>query len=234
MAKILITTTSFQDTPGKHHDLLKHARFEIERARGPLPEAEMLKLVGDHDGIICGDDAYTRPVLQKCLPRLKVLSKYGIGIDKIELPAATDLKIPVTFCPGVNHVTVAEHTIGLILSMAKQIPAQNAVVQGGGWKRSTGHELSGKTLGILGLGRIGKEVAKRAKAFEMKVVAFDLYWDEAFATEHGVERRGAAEDVLKEADVLALHMNLTVALPLWHVSGQEHEGPERFLRCPQT
>ena len=209
MAKILITTTSFQDTPGKHHDLLKQAGFEIERARGPLLEAEMLKLVGGHDGIICGDDAYTKPVLQKCLPRLKVLAKYGIGVDKIDLSAATELRIPVTFCPGVNHVTVAEHTFGLMLALTKQIPAQNAVVQGGGWKRSTGRELAGKTLGILGLGRIGKEVAKRARAFDMRLVAFDITWDEAFAKEHGVERRSAAEDVLKEADVLSLHMNLT-------------------------
>src|SRR5205823_5274221 len=110
--RILITTTSFQDTPGRHHDLLPADQFEIDRARGPLPEAEILNLVGGHDAIICGDDAFTRTVLQKCLPRLKVLSKYGIGVDKIDLASATDLKIPVTFCPGVNHVTVAEHTFG--------------------------------------------------------------------------------------------------------------------------
>ncbi len=207
--RILITTTSFQDTPGKHHDLIADAGFEVERARGPLAEPEILALVGSFDAIICGDDAFTRPVLQKCLPRLKVLSKYGIGVDKIDLAAATDLKIPVCFCPGVNHVTVAEHTFGLLLSLTRLIPQQDAIVKKGEWKRSTGRELAGKTLGILGLGRIGKEVAKRALAFEMKVCAFDLYWDEAFAKQFPVERKQTAEEVLRASDVVSLHMNLT-------------------------
>jgi D-3-phosphoglycerate dehydrogenase len=207
--RILITTTSFQDTPGKHHDLIAEAGFEVERARGPLPEPEILMLVGGFDGIICGDDAFTRPVLQKCLPRLRVLSKYGIGVDKIDLAAATDLRIPVTYCPGVNHVTVAEHTFGLLLSLTRLIPPQDAIVKKGEWKRSTGRELAGKTLGILGLGRIGKEVAKRAIAFEMKVCAFDLFWDEAFAKQFPVERKPSAEEVLRASDVLSLHMNLT-------------------------
>jgi len=207
--RILITTTSFQDTPGKHHDLIAEAGFEVERARGPLAEPEILALVGGFDGIICGDDAFTRPVLQKCLPRLRVLSKYGIGVDKIDLGAATDLRIPVTYCPGVNHVTVAEHTFGLLLSLTRLIPLQDAIVKKGEWKRSTGRELSGKTLGILGLGRIGKEVAKRAAAFEMKVNAFDPFWDEAFATQLGIERKPTAEEVLRTSDVVSLHMNLT-------------------------
>ncbi len=207
--RILITTTSFQDTPGRHHELLAGAGFEIERARGPLPEAEILRLVGSHDGIICGDDAFTRRVLEKTLPRLKVLSKYGIGVDKIDLAAATDLRIPVCYCPGVNHVTVAEHTFGLLLSLTRLIPQQDAGVKRGEWKRGTGRELAGKTMGILGLGRIGKEVAKRAAAFEMKVCAFDLYWDEAFARDHRVERKETADEVLGSSDVVSLHMNLT-------------------------
>jgi len=207
--RILITTTSFQDTPGRHHDLLPADQFEIDRARGPLPEAEILRLVGQHDAIICGDDAFTKQVLQKCLPKLRVLSKYGIGVDKIDIPAATELKIPVTFCPGVNHVTVAEHTFGLLLSLTRLIPPQDALIKKGEWKRSTGRELAGKTMGILGLGRIGKEVAKRARAFDMNVCAFDLYWDDAFAKQHGVERKPTGEDVLKASEVVSLHMNLT-------------------------
>ena len=207
--RILITTTSFQDTPGKHHDLLPADQYDIDRARGPLSEPEILRLVGSHDAIICGDDAFTRPVLEKCLPRLRVLAKYGIGVDKIDIPAATALKIPVTFCPGVNHVTVAEHTFGLLLSLTRLIPQQDALIKKGEWKRSTGRELAGKTMGILGLGRIGKEVAKRAIAFDMKVCAYDLYWDDAFAKQYGVTRLEAGEDVLKASDVVSLHMNLT-------------------------
>ena len=86
--RILITTTSFQDTPGRHHDLLVGEAYDIERARGPLSESAIFALVGDYDAILCGDDAFTRPVLQKCLPRLRALSKYGIGVDKVDLQAA--------------------------------------------------------------------------------------------------------------------------------------------------
>ena len=167
--RILITTTSFQDTPGRHHDLLAGDAYDIERARGPLPESAILALVGDYDAILCGDDAFTRPVLQKCLPRLKVLSKYGIGVDRVDLQAATELRIPVTFCPGVNHVTVAEHTFGLLLALTRQIPQHDAIVKRGEWQRGVGRELAEKTLGLLGLGRIGREVAKRAVAFDMRV-----------------------------------------------------------------
>jgi D-3-phosphoglycerate dehydrogenase len=209
MTKILLTTTSFQDTPGEHHAMLEQQGYDIHRERGPLPEDKMLELVGDYDGILCGDDAFTRAVLEKCLPRLKVLSKYGIGLDKIDVKAATDLKIPVTFCPGVNHTTVAEHAFGLILALYRQIAEQNALVHQGQWKRMTGHEIFGKTIGILGMGRIGKEVAKRARAFEAQVLGFDPYWDDAFASEYRVTRKITAEEVIKEADILALHMNLS-------------------------
>ena len=85
-----------------------------------LYEQDTHALDGDYDAILCGDDAFTRPVLQKCLPRLKVLSEYGIGVDKVDLQAATELCIPVTFCPGVNHVTVAEHTFGLLLALTRR------------------------------------------------------------------------------------------------------------------
>lgn len=209
MTKILLTTTSFQDTPGEHHTLLESQGYEIHRERGPLPEEVMLSLVGDFDGILCGDDAFTRPVLEKCLPKLKVLSKYGIGLDKIDVPAATDLGIPVTFCPGVNHTTVAEHAFGLMLALYRQIPEQNTLVHQGEWKRMTGHELMGKTLGILGMGRIGKEVLKRAHAFGMDLVAYDPYWDAEFASSLGVARRETPEEVLKAADILGLHLNLS-------------------------
>ncbi|MBW2148239.1 MAG: 3-phosphoglycerate dehydrogenase, partial [Deltaproteobacteria bacterium] len=93
--RILITTTSFMDTPGAHHDLIKNQGYEIVTARGPLREERMLDLVGEVDGMICGDDAITRAVIRKALPRLKVISKYGIGVDRIDLAAATELNVPV-------------------------------------------------------------------------------------------------------------------------------------------
>ncbi len=117
--KILLTTTSFQDTPGAHHDLLAQTGWEIIRARGPLNEADTLALVGDAEGYICGDDAITRKVLEKARPKLKVISKYGIGVDKIDVKSCTEFGIPVLFTPGVNHTTVAEHTFLLLLALEK-------------------------------------------------------------------------------------------------------------------
>ena len=207
--KILLTTTSFQDTPGSHHDLLASRGYEIVRERGPLSEERMLELAGGFDAILCGDDAITRAVLEKSLPRLKVLAKYGIGLDKIDLASATELKIPVTFCPGVNHTTVAEHTFALLLALCRNLVDEANFVRGGQWKRITGYELHGKTIGIVGLGRIGKEVAKRARAFGMTVLGYGNHWDEAFASEHAVTRMADPDELFRRCDVVSLHTMLT-------------------------
>src|SRR5579871_1374009 len=178
MSRVLLTTTSFQDTPGAHHKLLENAGFEIVRERGPLPEARMLELAGQFDAFLCGDDAITRAVIEKSLPRLKIISKYGIGVDKIDVKFATEKKIPVLFTPGVNHTTVAEHTFGLMIALAKHFWPHIKSTKSGGWKRITGSELGGKTIAVMGVGRIGKEVIKRAKAFDMNAIGYDQYWDE--------------------------------------------------------
>ncbi len=209
--KILLTTTSFQDTPGEHHDMLAKTGWEIIRARGPLNEADTLALVGDVDGYICGDDAITRKVLEKARPKLKVLSKYGIGVDKIDVKSATEFGIPVLFTPGVNHTTVAEHNFLLLLALEKNFLFHTDSTRSGGWKRKTGHELLEKTIGIIGMGRIGKEVAIRARAFGMKIMGFDVYWDEKFASEHSVKRANTLDEIFKASDYLSLHTNLTPA-----------------------
>src|SRR6204780_2326524 len=165
--KVLLTTTSFQDTPGEHHGLLKKTGWEIINPRGPLNEADTLALVGDVDGHICGDDVITRKVLEKARPKLKVLSKYGIGVDKIDVKSCTEFGIPVLFTPGVNHTTVAEHTFLLLLALEQNFLYGVDASRKGEWKRKTGHEVLDKTIGIIGLGRIGKEVAIRANAFGM-------------------------------------------------------------------
>ena len=191
--------------------MLEKEGFEIVRERGPLPESRMLELVakGDFDGWLIGDDAITRAVIQKSLPRLKVISKYGIGLDKVDVKSATEFKLPVTFCPGVNHTTVAEHVFGLMLAIYRDIVPQCNFVKSGNWKRLTGHELADKTIGVVGVGRIGKEVSTRARAFGMNVIGFDIYWDDKFAQQHGIQRAATIEDVLKASDIVTLHTNLT-------------------------
>ena len=207
--RILLTTTSFQDTPGEHHKKLAATGWKIVTARGPLNEADTLAAVGDIDGYICGDDAITRAVLEKARPRLKVLSKYGIGVDKIDVKGCTEFGIPLLFTPGVNHTTVAEHTFLLLLALEKNFLFHCDSTRSGGWKRQTGHELLDKTIGIVGMGRIGKEVAIRAKAFGMKPIGYDVYWDDAFAGEHGIERAESLDKLFPKADYISLHTNLT-------------------------
>jgi D-3-phosphoglycerate dehydrogenase len=207
--RILLTTTSFQDTPGQHHDMLAATGWEVVTARGPLSEADTLAAVGEVDGYICGDDQITRRVLEKARPRLKVLSKYGIGVDKIDVATCTEFGIPLLFTPGVNHTTVAEHAFLLLLSLEKNLLFHTDSTRSGGWKRQTGHELLDKTIGIVGMGRIGKEVAIRAQAFGMKPVGYDVYWDEAFARERGIPRAATLDELFAASDYVSLHTNLT-------------------------
>ncbi|MEZ0217923.1 MAG: NAD(P)-dependent oxidoreductase, partial [Rariglobus sp.] len=209
MTRVLLTTTSFQDTPGIHHDMLAAAGFEIVRERGPLPESRMLELAGQFDAYLCGDDAMTRAVMEKSLPRLKVISKYGIGLDKIDLKSAKDLGLPVLFTPGVNHTTVAEHTFALLLAVVRNLVVEANHVAAGRWTRITGNEVCGKTLLLVGLGRIAKEVAVRARAFGLRVIVFANYWDEDFARWQGLERVETLDEALKQADFVSLHTKLT-------------------------
>ena len=175
----------------------------------------MLALVAEHggfDGLLNGDDEITAKVIDAALAAptpLKVIAKYGIGLDSIDVPHATALKIPVLFTPGVNHTTVAEHAFGLMVGLSKHFKMHLREVEAGNWKRQTGSELAGKTLGVIGMGRIGKEVIKRGAAFGMPAMAYDLYWDEDFASQYNVQRADSAEAVLTGADVISLHMNLT-------------------------
>ena len=213
--RILLTTTSYQDTPGPHHDLLASSGYEVVRARGPLTEQEMLDLIAKHDGfdgLLNGDDAITAKVIDAGLTAstpLRVIAKYGIGLDSIDVTYATEKKIPVLFTPGVNHTTVAEHAFGLMIAVVKHFVPHLREVKAGNWKRITGNELAGKTLGVLGMGRIGKEVIKRGAAFDMSPVAFDTYWDDAFAKEFGVKRCETPAEVIAAADVISLHMPMT-------------------------
>ncbi len=169
----------------------------------------MLELAGDFEAFLCGDDAITRAVLDKSLPRLKIISKYGIGVDKIDVAGCTELGIPLTFCPGVNHTTVAEHTFLLMLGVFRHLMEQATAVRAGDWKRITGHEIMGKTIGVIGLGRIGKEVVKRARAFGMPLVGIDLYWPEEFASEYDVRQAADYAEIFEKCDIISLHTNLT-------------------------
>lgn len=206
--KILLTTTSFQDTPGKHHDLLNSQNWDIDYLRGPIKESILLPIIHKYDGVICGDDEYTAEVLETGKKgRLKVLSKYGVGLDRIDLETAKVLDIKVTNVPGVNQVSVAEHVLALLFSFQKNIHLQFNSVQNKSWNRLIGNEIEGSNIGIIGLGSVGKELAKKALALGMNVFCFDLFKDENFLSQYKefifTEN---INEIYERSDIISLHI----------------------------
>jgi D-3-phosphoglycerate dehydrogenase len=206
--KILLTTTSFQDTPGKHHDLLNSQNWDIDYLRGPVEESVLLPIIHKYDGVICGDDEYTREVIKAGKKgKLKVLSKYGVGLDRIDLEAAKEFGVAVTNVPGINQVSVSEHVLALLFTFSKNIHLQYNSVQTGSWKRGIGSEIQGKTLGIIGLGAVGRELGKKAGALGMKVMAYDIFKDQEFLDKYSeINFTTDIDDIYSKCDVISLHL----------------------------
>lgn len=206
--KILLTSTSFQDTPGSHHDLLNSQGFEIDILRGPLSENVLLPIIQNYDAVICGDDEYTEKVLIKGKEgKLKYISKYGVGLDRIDLVTAKNLGIPVANCPGVNQVSVSEHVLALLFTFEKNIHLQNETTKKGSWTRITGNEIQGKTIGIIGLGAVGKELVKKSLALGMNVIGFDLFKNESFLQAYPeMIFTDSIETIYENADIISLHI----------------------------
>lgn len=206
--KVLLTSTSFQDTPGKHQDLLYSQGYEIDTLRGPIPEAELLPIIANYDAVICGDDDYTEEVIKTGVAgKLKFISKYGVGLDRIDLEAAKKLGIPVTNCPGVNQVSVSEHVLALLFTFEKNVHLQYNTTQNGSWKRWVGNEIQGRTIGIVGLGAVGKELAKKALALGMDVIAYDIFKSDAFLKDYPeVTFENSLNAIYSNADIISLHL----------------------------
>lgn len=209
--KILVTPTSFgKPENAKSRELLESFADEViyNDLGRPLQPEEILERLDGVDGYLAGVDYITAEVIEKAPASLKVISRYGAGVDRVDIPAATKKGIKVTFTPGTNSIAVCELAFSLMLASARSIPRLNDAVHKGEWPRNQGIELYGKTLGIVGLGHIGKNLALRAQAFGMKVVAYDPYLDESFVKENGMEA-GDLEFVVKQANFLSLHVPFT-------------------------
>ena len=206
--KILLTSTSFQDTPGAHHALLNSRDYQIDTLRGPIMEDELLPIIQNYDAVICGDDEYTEAVLKKGKEgKLKFLSKYGVGLDRIDLKAAEKLGIPVRNVPGVNQVSVSEHVLALLFAFEKNVHLQYNSTKEGSWKRWVGNEIQGSTIGIIGLGSVGKELVKKSLALGMDVIGFDLYKnDEFIAAYPEMKFTEDINEIYENADVISLHI----------------------------
>ena len=173
-----------------------------------LDEADLLPLVADIDGAICGDDAFTATVLAAA-PRLKVISKWGVGIDSIDLAAAAQRGIVVRNTPAALADPVADTVLGYILSFARALPALDRAMKDGRWERGSARSLRECTLGVIGVGSIGRAVIRRAVAFGMRVFGYDVVDVEpAFLAETGTVVV-PLEDLLAESDFVSLNCTLT-------------------------
>jgi D-3-phosphoglycerate dehydrogenase/(S)-sulfolactate dehydrogenase len=176
---------------------------------GGRTEDELIKLLQGIDGAIVSTDPFTARVIQAA-DRLKVISRTGVGYDAVDVPAATKRGVIVTTTPGVNRHAVADWALALILCCARKVPENLAEVRRGAWGRHEGMDLAEKILGVVGLGTIGKEVAKRAKAFGMRLLAFDLVQDRPFAEGQGIAYV-SLEDLLRQSDFVSIHCFLNEA-----------------------
>jgi phosphoglycerate dehydrogenase-like enzyme len=206
--RVLVTPTSYGRSDPRVRTELEAAVGEvIYNAFGrPLKSHEVRHLLPGCDGYIAGLDEIDANALEGA-DKLRVIARYGVGVDGVDLAAAAARSIVVTNTPLANALSVAELTIGLILSLARSIPELIGETRAGRWPRNTGVTLSGKTVGLIGLGAIGKYVATRLRAFDCTVLAYDPAADTAFAAEHGVEL-APLEEVVRRADFLSLHLPL--------------------------
>src|SRR5215207_7390939 len=188
---------------------LRTAGFAVEKRAG-LKGDELAGAVAGADGLVVRSETKVTAGLLEAAGRLRVIGRAGVGVDNIDVAAATGRGIVVMNAPDGNTMTTAEHTLALLLALARRVPQGDASLKGGRWerKRFVGVELRGKTLGIVGLGRIGRVVASRARGFEMKVVAFDPFITPEQARDAEIEL-APLEEVCARADFLTVHTPLT-------------------------
>mgnify|MGYP000864041167 CR=1 FL=1 len=207
--KVLITPRSYGKTDPLVFDMLQEAGFEIvtNDTGGILKKEQMIDLLNDCDGIIVGVDPLDADVIASA-SRLKAISKYGVGVDNIDLDAAEKRGIKVSRTIGANSDAVADYAFALMLSLARKVLPIDAACRSGDWKKITTIDLNHKMIGIFGLGAIGKLVAKRAQGFDMRILAYDVFWDEGYAAEHQIEKADP-DRIFREADFISLHLPLT-------------------------
>jgi D-3-phosphoglycerate dehydrogenase / 2-oxoglutarate reductase len=173
-----------------------------------LSEAELIAYAGQFDGTICGDDHYSAEVLQACAPRLKVISKWGTGIDSIDQPAATRLNIRVCNTPNAFTLPVADTVFGFMLAFARRQPWMDRAMKAGQWQKLPGRSLCECSLGVIGVGNIGKAVLRRARTFGMELLGNDIVEIAPdFIREQRVEMLGL-EELLARSDFVSLHCDL--------------------------
>lgn len=188
------------------YSMWEKENYEVIREIGPLDRERMMELMEDVDALIVGTDELTEDIL-KAANKLKIISKYGVGIDNIPKDFAEEKGIKVLNTPGVNTEAVADYTFSLLLSVARHVPQSHEKLLHGQWAKSVGTEVYGKTIGILGFGAIGRAVAKRARGFDMDILAYDLFPNYELAEEMDV-KISEFDTIIEQSDILSVHLPL--------------------------
>jgi D-3-phosphoglycerate dehydrogenase len=206
--RVLVTNLIMQRDAHRFAHVLEAAGVELHMypVKQFLSEEELLPLLGQYDGMIAGDDRLTARVLESGLPRMRVISKWGVGLDSIDLDAARRLGIRVYNSPGAFGEAVAEVALGYMLMLGRQLGVIDRRVRTGGWPKLEGEGLMGKVLGVVGYGAIGRGIARRAVPFGMRILAAEARAD--VVAEPGVELV-SIDQIIAEADYLCLACNLT-------------------------
>ncbi|MED3625393.1 phosphoglycerate dehydrogenase [Neobacillus thermocopriae] len=189
--------------------LVNHPNYIVER-QPTLPVEELIKIIGEYDALIVRSQTKVTEELLQAADRLKVIARAGVGVDNIDISAATRKGIIVINAPGANTIAATEHTLAMMLSLARKIPQAHQKTSGGEWDRNSfkGVELYKKTLGVIGMGKIGTEVAKRAKSFGMNILGFDPYLTEERAKKLGI-KKASLDLIAAESDFITIHTPLT-------------------------
>lgn len=208
-ATVLVTTRSFgREVPEPMERLKREGIRTLEWREGSgLSETDLVAKVAQADAWIVAFHPIGATIMDAA-PRLRIIAKHGVGVDNIDIPAATARGIVVTTAPSANDQAVADLTMALLLALLRRIPEADASVKAGRWERFLGFGLNGKVMGVLGFGRIGQNVARRAKGFGVELVGADPVWPEDAAREIGV-RRVDPDHLLAQSDVISLHVPLT-------------------------
>lgn len=209
MPSVMIFIQFLQDPDGPHVELLRQAGLEVRFPPRPdiTDEEENVRVLQGISATIAGGEPYSRRVMA-ALPDLRVISRWGVGVDRVDLEAVTRSNAVVTITPSANHEAVAEHAVALLLAVSRFLAQRNDEIHRGLWERRCSLPLRDKTLGIVGLGRIGRSVAVRAEAFRMRLLAHEAFPDREFARRHGIELVDL-DTLLARSDYVSLHVPLT-------------------------
>jgi len=180
----------------------------VPNVRERMEEADLLKYAGQFDGAICGDDRYTARVIEACAPRLKVISKWGTGVDSIDAEACSRFGIKLGRTPNAFTIPVADTVLGYLLAFVRRLPWMDRAMKAGNWEKLPGKSLCECTLGVIGVGAIGKAVTRRARAFGMQVLGNDIVEiDHVFIVETGIEMT-SLKDLLSRSNFVSLNCDL--------------------------